>query len=106
MAFGRYSLAVAATPSRRRGDGVGVVASGRTKGRRETNLDVVVDLLDGLGLLDLPSRNPRVLAELPQIFEREAQASIECFIILELLELLEVGLHEFRRLFLVQRGGI
>ena len=39
--------------------------------RCETNLDVVVDLLDGLGLFDLAPGHPRVFSQLAKILERE-----------------------------------
>mmetsp|Transcript_19595 Transcript_19595/g.55713 ORF Transcript_19595/g.55713 Transcript_19595/m.55713 type:complete len:103 (-) Transcript_19595:1364-1672(-) len=39
-------------------------------------LDVVVDLLDGLGLLDFAARHPRVFSQFAKIFQREAQPRI------------------------------
>jgi len=61
-----------------------------------------VDLRDRLRLLDLAPRLPQVVAELAQVLDHEADAALELLVHGELLELLEVGLHELGRLFLVQ----
>ena len=49
---------------------VDAIAAARSReGRCETNLDVVVDLLDGLGLLDLSTGHPGVFSQLAKIFQ-------------------------------------